>query len=148
MRAEKVGTGGASAGQVTGQEPVSTPVRVFVGVDAASTPEQRVGLAMAELRRTGAFDRAHLLIQAPAGTGYANSFPVDVLELLTRGDCAAVSIAYGLLPSFLSLGKVGEGARTQKLLLDAIRDELQGRATRPRLLVYGESLGAVDRVES
>ena len=123
-------------------EPVASPVRVFIGVDAASTPEQRVGLAMAELRRTGAFDRAHLIIQAPAGSGYANSFPVDVLEVLTRGDCAAVAVGYGLLPSFLSLGKVHLASHTQRLLLEAIREELKDRATRPRLLLYGESLGA------
>jgi uncharacterized membrane protein len=127
---------------VTGLEAVATPVRVFVGVDAASTPEQRVGLAMAELRRTGAFDRAHLLIQAPAGTGYANSFPVDILEVLTRGDSAAVAVGYGLLPSFLSMGKVGLAAHTQRLLLDAIQAELLTRETRPRILLYGESLGA------
>ena len=128
--------------EVTGLEPVASPVRVFVGVDAASTPEQRVGLAMEELRRTGAFDRAHLLIQAPAGTGYANSFPVDILEVLTRGDSAAVAVGYGLLPSFLSLTKVGVASHTQRLLLDAIREELSTRTHRPRLLLYGESLGA------
>jgi uncharacterized membrane protein len=128
--------------EVTGSAPVASPVRVFVGADAASTPEQRVGLAMAELRRTGAFDRGTLIIEAPAGTGYANSFPVDVLELLNRGDCAAVAIGYGLLPSFLSLTKVAEGAHTQKLLLDAIHEELRDRPTKPRLLLYGESLGA------
>ena len=128
--------------QVTGQEPVATPVRVFIGVDAASTPEQRVGLAMAELRRTGAFDRSHLIIQAPAGSGYANSFPVDILEVLTRGDSAAVAVGYGLLPSFLSLTKVPVASHTQKLLLDAILAELASRPTRPRLLLYGESLGA------
>lgn len=128
--------------EVTGLEPIASPVRVFVGVEAAETPEERVALAMAELHRTGAFDRAHLLIVAPAGTGYANSTPVDVLEVLTRGDCAAVAVAYGLLPSFLSLGKVAMAATTQKLLLDAVRDELAGRTKRPRLLLYGESLGA------
>lgn len=128
--------------EVTGQDPVAEPVRVFVGVDAATTVEQRVGLAMAELRRTGAFDRSHLLIQAPAGSGYANSFPVDVLELLTRGDAAAVAVGYGLLPSFLSLSRVGLAELTQRLLLDAIHDELRGRESRPRLLLYGESLGA------
>ena len=42
---------------VTGQDPVAEPVRVFIGVEAADTVEQRVGLAMAELRRTGSFDR-------------------------------------------------------------------------------------------
>lgn len=128
--------------EVTAQEPVAAPVRVFVGFDSASTAEQRVGLAMAELRRTGAFDRSHLLIQAPAGSGYANSFPVDILEVLTRGDCAAVAVGYGLLPSFLSMNKVQLAAHTQRLLLDSIRDELRDRATRPRILLYGESLGA------
>ncbi len=128
--------------EVTGQEPVARPVRVFVGQDAAETPEQRVGLAMAELRRTGAFDRANLIVQAPAGTGYANPTPVDVVEVLTRGDCAAVAVGYGLLPSFLSLSKVGVAAHTQRLLLDAIREELSGRQVRPRILLYGESLGA------
>lgn len=127
---------------VTGLDPVASPVRVFVGVDAAPTPEQRVALAMAELRRTGAFDRANLLVQAPAGTGYANSFPVDILEVLSRGDSAAVAVGYGLLPSFLSLGKRRLAALTQRLLLDAIADELRDRPTRPRILLYGESLGA------
>ena len=128
--------------EVTGQDPVASPVRVFVGLDAGSTPQERVALAMTELRRTGAFDRANLLIQAPAGTGYANPTPVDVLEVLTRGDTAAVAVGYGLLPSFLSLGKVAVAGETQKLLLDAITAELAGRTTRPRLLLYGESLGA------
>ena len=128
--------------EVTGREPVTTPVRVFVGHDSADTPEQRVDLAMAELRRTGAFDRANLIVQAPAGTGYANPTPVDVVEVLTLGDCASVAVGYGLLPSFLSLGAVAVASRTQLLLLDAIHDELAGRASRPRLLLYGESLGA------
>lgn len=128
--------------QVTGRDPIARPIRVFVGFDSAATVEQRVGLAMAELRRTGAFDRGHLLIQAPAGTGYANPTPVDVLEVLTEGDCASVAIGYGLLPSFLSLNKVEIAGRTQKLLLDSIHAELQAMPRRPRLLLYGESLGA------
>ena len=128
--------------EVTGQEPVASPVRVFIGADAAGTVEQRVGLAMTELRRTGAFDRANLIIQGPAGSGYANSFPVDILEVLTRGDSAAVAVGYGLLPSFLSLNKVPVATFTQRLLLDAIHDELRGRESKPRILLYGESLGA------
>jgi uncharacterized membrane protein len=128
--------------EVTGKDAVAAPVRVFVGFDSADTPEQRVGLAMAELRRTGAFDRAHLLIQAPAGSGYANSFPVDILEVLSLGDCAAVAVGYGLLPSFLSMSKVETASHTQRLLLDAIHAELATREQRPRILLYGESLGA------
>lgn len=127
---------------VTGRDPVATPVRVFIGVEAADTVEQRVGLAMAELRRTGAFDRSILIVQAPAGSGYANATPADVVETLALGDCASVAIGYGLLPSFLSLSKVAIAARTQALLLAAIRDELAGREHRPRIVLYGESLGA------
>ncbi len=127
---------------VTGTARTAEPIRVFIGVDAASSVEQRVGLAMAELRRTGAFDRKYLLIEAPAGSGFANPTPVDILEILSGGDCAVVAIGYGLLPSFLSLGKVELAARTQRLLLDAIHEELSEPTHRPTLLLYGESLGA------
>lgn len=128
--------------EVTG-EPMTVPgVRVFVGFESAPTPEERVALALAELRRTGAYERATLLIGSPAGSGYANPTPVDVLEILMRGDTAAVAVGYGLLPSFLSLDRVALAARTQSLLLEGIAADLEGRARRPRLLLYGESLGA------
>ena len=133
---------------VTGAEPIAEPIRVFVGLDAGASVQQRVDLAMAELRRTGAFDRSHLVIQAPAGTGYANATPVDVVELLSRGDCASVAVGYGLLPSFLSLNRVDLARRTQQALLEAIAAECDSRGGRsagfgrPRLLLYGESLGA------
>lgn len=128
---------------VTGKKLKKAPIRVFVGVDAAATPEQRVGLAMAELRRTGAFERKVLLIEAPAGSGYSNPTPIDVMEILNAGDCAAVSIGYGVMPSFLSLGTVPLASRTQRLLIEAIAGELSSLGKkRPRVLLYGESLGA------
>jgi uncharacterized membrane protein len=40
------------------------------------------------------------------------------------------------------LNKVAVASRTQSLLLDAILLELSARESRPRLLLYGESLGA------
>ena len=128
--------------EVTGRPPSMSAVRVFVGYDTAPTPEERVALALAELRRTGAYDRAHLLIGAPAGSGYANSTPVDVLEIMTGGDIAAVAVGYGLLPSFLSLDRVPIASQTQRLLIDGITADLAGRDHRPRVLLYGESLGA------
>ncbi|MEY3732851.1 MAG: hypothetical protein RL347_210 [Actinomycetota bacterium] len=128
--------------EVTGQAPTMPGVRVFVGYDSAPTPEDRVALALAELRRTGAYDRSTLLIGAPAGSGYANPTPVDVLEILLHGDTAAVAVGYGLLPSFMSLDRVALAARTQSLLIEGIAADLAGRAQRPRVLLYGESLGA------
>ena len=135
-------TTGDDARFVTGADPIADPIRVFVGLDAGASVQQRVDLAMAELRRTGAFDRSHLVIQAPAGTGYANATPVDVVELLSRGDCASVAVGYGLLPSFLSLNRVDVARHTQGALLEAIAAECDRRSARPRLLLYGESLGA------
>lgn len=127
---------------VTGHAPTAEPIRVFVGLDAADSITERIELAIAELRRTGAFDRSYLVVQAPAGTGYANATPVDVVELLTRGDCASVAVGYGLLPSFLSLNRVETARRTQAALLQAIADECATHDVRPRICAYGESLGA------
>lgn len=127
---------------VSGKKAKADPIRVFVGVENADTIEQRVALAMAELERTGAFDREILIVQAPAGTGFANATPVDVVELLSGGDCATVVVGYGLLPSFLSMGKVPFAGETQRQLLDAIGSALASRAKKPRVFLYGESLGA------
>ena len=128
--------------QVTGEQPAREAIRVFIGHDSAPDPASRVALAMTELRRTGAFDRPVLLIESPAGSGYANPTPADVVEILMRGDCATVSVAYGLLPSFLTLNRIPMASTTQRLLLEAISSELAGRDHRPRILLYGESLGA------
>ncbi len=40
------------------------------------------------------------------------------------------------------MNKVALAAHTQRLLLNAIQEELRTRSQRPRLLLYGESLGA------
>ena len=135
----------ADAKAVTGKKLKKAPIRVFVGFDAAATPEQRVGLAMAELRRTGAFERKILIIESPAGTGYSNPTPADVTEILSGGDCAVVSVAYGVMPSFLSIGPttIGRAEQTQRLLVEAVAAEVKALGKkRPTLLLYGESLGA------
>ena len=61
---------------------------------------------MRELERTGAFDRAWLMIASPTGTGYVNYAAVSILEFLTRGDCATVAMQYSARPSPLSLDRV------------------------------------------
>jgi Predicted membrane protein len=67
---------------------------------------------------------------------------VDVVECLTEGDCASVAVGYGLLPSFLSLDRVALATRTQAALLAAIASECRELGNPPRVLLYGESLGA------
>ena len=127
-----------------GLPPIIEPIRVFVGVDSATAIANRVDLAMAELTRTRAFERSVLLIVAPAGSGYANPLPASVLEIASRGDCAIVVVAYGVKPSLMSLDRIPSAVDTQVALLQSITRHLAAMPpdARPRLLLYGESLGA------
>lgn len=129
---------------VMGEPAIAEPVRVFVGYDSARTAEDRVALAIAELRRTSAFDRSLLIVSAPAGTGYVNTLPMEVADFALLGDCASVSVQYARLPSLLALQQTPSGANHHRLLLEAIKEELADRSEddRPRVVVYGESLGS------
>jgi uncharacterized membrane protein len=124
-------------------EPVAVePIRVYVGLDSAPTEGQRVDLAMRELERTGAFDRAVLLVVTPTGTGYVSYVVVESAEYLARGNVGSVAMQYSLRPSVLSVDRAAVGRRQTRMLLERIRDRIGG-AGRPRVVLYGESLGAL-----
>lgn len=120
------------------------PVRVFVGYDMAKTAEDRVALALEELERTGAYDRSLLIVGSPAGTGVVNGVAFETADHLLLGDCAGVAVQYERLPSLLALHRVGVGGHHHRLLLEGIAAALARRPAqrRPRVVVYGESLGA------
>lgn len=130
---------------VLGEPAVAHPIRVFVGYDTEPLyATGRAELALEELERTGAYDRSHLLLVSPTGTGWVDQTLIETAELLTRGDIATVCIQYGRFPSFLSVQKVALGRSQFRLLLMGIRERLRGRPAdqRPKVLVFGESLGA------
>jgi uncharacterized membrane protein len=128
---------------VMGTPARAAPVQVYVGLDNAPTPRQRVDLAMAELDRTGALDRSLLVLVSPTGTGYVNYVATAALQYLALGDVATVTLQYSRRPSPLSLGMV-RGAREQnRLLWLQILERLRDRpGPRPRVVLFGESLGA------
>jgi uncharacterized membrane protein len=128
---------------VMGTAARATPAQVYVGLDNAPTPRERVDLAMAELERTGALDRSLLVLVSPTGTGYVNYVAVAALQYLAVGDVATVTLQYSRRPSPLSLGMV-RGAREQnRLLWLRILQRLRDRpGPRPRVVLFGESLGA------
>jgi uncharacterized membrane protein len=128
---------------VMGTPARAAPVQVYVGLDNAATPRARVELAMAELERTGAFDRSLLVLVSPTGTGYVNYVATAALQYLALGDVATVTLQYSRRPSPLSLGMV-RGAREQnRLLWLRILQRLRDRpGPRPRIVLFGESLGA------
>jgi uncharacterized membrane protein len=125
-------------------EAVKAPVRAFAGLASAPTVDMRVDLVMEDLARLGAFERSVLCVASPTGSGYVNYVAIETLEYLTRGDCATVALQYSLRPSFLSLDRVAMGREQNRALLHALEWRLQGlpEGQRPRLVGFGESLGA------
>mgnify|MGYP000993240260 CR=1 FL=1 len=121
-----------------------TPIRLFVGIDSAPTEEERVELALAELRRTNAYNREYLVVVSPTGTGYVNYVFSQSVEYLSRGNCASITIQYSKRPSPMSLDRVPEGRHQYRMLLNGIRRDLKDRPVdqRPKIILFGESLGA------
>ena len=131
--------------EVMGEEAVAHPIRSYVGFNSQPIYQTgRAELALAELERTGAFDRSVLLLVSPTGTGWVDHTLIETAEFLTRGDIATCCVQYGRYPSFLSVQKVALGRGQFRLLLWGVKQRLAERPPdrRPRVLVFGESLGA------
>jgi uncharacterized membrane protein len=81
---------------------------------------------------------------SPTGTGWVDHTLIETAELLARGDLATCCVQYGRYPSFLSVQKVALGQAQFRLLLWGVKQRLEERPPqrRPRVLVFGESLGA------
>lgn len=144
---------GPSAADIAGftDEYAYEPLRVYVGLNAADTPEQRAQLALRELIRVGGFERSLLLIITPTGTGWVQPEAIDALEYLHRGDVASVAAQYSYLPSPLALVAEGAyGAETAQALFQAVYAHWAQlpEERRPKLYLHGLSLGAVNSEQS
>ena len=122
------------------------PIRVYAGMpEEGQSLQNAADLVVEELHRTGAFDRAVILIATSTGSGWVDEWQVQPLEYLTRGNCATASMQYSFVPSsinFLTDLDVSEEAAV--ILCETIRravDEIP-EDRRPALFVCGESLGA------
>ena len=131
--------------QVCGGEAME-PIRVYSGMPTGGAGiEQAAATVVAELRRTGAFDRAVILIAASTGSGWVDEWQVQPLEFLMRGNCATASLQYSYVPSALNwLTGLEPAQEASAALFRAVRAELDtmDEADRPALFVCGESLGA------
>ena len=98
-----------------------------------------------ELQRKGGLDRAVVAVATTTGTGWINEAEASALEYMYNGDTAIVSMQYSFLPSWLSFLVDKENARQAGQALfeavDALIREMP-EAQRPRLVVFGESLGS------
>jgi len=114
-----------------------------VSLDSAPTARERADLALAEMERVGAFDRSLIMLVSPTGTGYVNYVATAALQYLTLGDVATVTLQYSRRPSPLSLGMVKAAREQNRLLWLRILERIRERpGPRPRVVLFGESLGA------
>ncbi len=143
---EFVGTG-PTVPQLTAfaGRPAREPIRLYAGLDSAGSAGARARLVVREMERTGAFDRAVVGVLTPTGTGWVDRNVTDSLEYMYGGDTALVSMQYSYLPSWISFlvdqSKVSDSATA---LIGAVHARWAAlpAATRPRLLLFGESLGS------
>jgi uncharacterized membrane protein len=125
--------------------PAKEPIRVYAGLQTADTDAARMDVIVHELERTGAFDRKLLVIIPTTGTGWVNPVAARAIETMYNGDTALVGLQYSYLPSWISfLGDRQKSIESGRLLIDTIHDrwlKLPPDA-RPKLVLYGESLGS------
>lgn len=125
--------------------PAVEPIRVYAGLHSADGIKATAALAAQELLRTGGLDREVVAVATTTGTGWINEAEASALEYMYNGDTAIVSMQYSFLPSWLSFLVDKENARQAgQALFEAVDGLIREmpEAQRPRLVVFGESLGS------
>lgn len=138
---------GPTAEEITAfwNAPALQPIRVYVGLNAAETPEARAELAFNELVRAGGFERTVLVIAMPTGSGWLDPGGMDTLDYIARGDVATVAVQYSYLSSPVSVIVDPEkGLAEAQALFDIVYRHWATlpEEARPRLYLHGLSLGA------
>ena len=139
------GVHAAELTRITGR-PAREPIRVYAGLHSAGDDEGRMQLLLDELDRTHAFDRQVLVVVPTTGTGWVDPAAADALEMLYNGDTAIVGVQYSYLPSWISfLADQRKSMDSGRLLVRTIAQRWRGLPVehRPKLVLYGESLGSM-----
>lgn len=125
--------------------PALEPIRVYAGLARNRDLDDTARSVVAELERTGAFEREAILVIATTGTGWVNEWVPSSFELLLGGDSAIAAMQYSTLPSALAfIESATTPPEAGTALITAVEEALAAlpERTRPRLYLSGESLGA------
>jgi uncharacterized membrane protein len=148
MQGRSFVSGGPTMAQLArfGGTSARQPIRVYVGLESAPDITAAARLAVRELERTRAFDRAVLVVVTSTGTGWVDPYVAAALEYMYNGDTATVTIQYSWLPSWVLL--LTDRARVERAgreLFEQVHERWSAEppAHRPRLLIFGESLGSL-----
>ena len=116
------------------------PIRVYVGLKSADTPEARAQLVLDELIRTDAFDREVLVVASTTGTGFLEPNAMTALEYVHNGNVAVAGAQYSYLPSWISLladqDEVTETSQEVFATIHAYMSTLP-EDERPEIYLYG-----------
>lgn len=125
--------------------PAQDPVRVYIGLPDNDDLQGAADAVVAELRRTGGFDRKVLAVITATGTGWINAWAPQSIEFLTSGDCAIATMQYSYLTSYQAfVADRQTPAVAGKILFDTVYAAWSQLPSdrRPQLVVSGESLGS------
>ena len=139
--------GGPTVAQLTAfnNAPAVEPIRAYAGLHSANGIRATAELAARELEREGGLKRKVIAVATTTGTGWINAAEADSLEYMYNGDTAIVSMQYSFLPSWLSFLVDKENARQAgQALFEAVDERVRAlpEAQRPKIVVFGESLGS------
>lgn len=139
--------GGPSAAEIEELTGVASkePIRIYAGLASADDTEARAQLVLDELERTGAFDREWLVVATTTGSGWLEPQTVDAFEYLHAGDTAIASLQYAYTPSWVSFVFDPDAPVEAATVLFNLVHERWSQLpedSRPKLIVYGLSLGA------
>ncbi len=138
---------------VTGR-PAMMPIRAYAGYRAVDgvgghadpqRMESEAASVVAELERTGAFEREYLAVATTTGRGWVNEAVASGLEYLADGNSAIAAMQYSFLASPLAFLADRVSPRSAgRALFESVYDRWSqlDPQTRPKLLVFGESLGS------
>ncbi|HUL99292.1 MAG TPA: alpha/beta-hydrolase family protein, partial [Mycobacterium sp.] len=125
--------------------PAVEPIRAYAGLESADSIRDTAELAARELERTGGLKREVVAVATTTGTGWINAAEAEAIEYMFNGDSAIVSMQYSFLPSWLSFLVDKENARhAGQALFEAVSERVRAlpEGQRPKLVVFGESLGS------
>ncbi|MCW2927128.1 MAG: putative rane protein [Thermoleophilia bacterium] len=121
------------------------PVRVYAGLGTGATPQERVAFAIERMHEMGAFDKGRIVIAQPSGSGFVNQVPIQMTEMLAKGDVATVALQYGDQRSFSvdSILARDVAIEQHRMLIEAVHAEVEKlpAGKRPEVYLFGESLG-------
>jgi len=122
------------------------PIRIYASIANEPDLEKRVDLVMQEFERMRAFERKTIVMFTPTGSGWVNTVAIESAEYLTKGNVVSIAIQYSnrsAIPQYLINRDIAGDASL--LLFSKIRQriDLIPAETRPKVYIYGESLGSL-----